>query len=394
MLLQATGVSGTVTEAGTGDPLSGVWVAVLRTTDFGIVAGPITTTGGWFSTEVPPGSYFLYVVDPTGTHVSGFHGPPTTVTVAANHVTDADPVITSTRGAIAGQVLSDDSGDPLPGAWVITLNGATVAPGTGTVTEDGKYRIGNLVPGDRYVAYLDPTGRHRPEFHADAPAVDTASRVGVTAGTEAEVNESLLGREPPTGGAELWGNVRDSVSGQPISGVWAIALHAADYSYAAGAVTDAGGDYLLDLDPAGYKVEFLDPSGLHHMEWHDDLPYWEIAAADTATLPDKVNAALAPTTGTIHGTIADDVTHLPLVGVWVIAIAPNGIAGGAITAADGSYTLAGLAPGTYRATFVDPVGGRTQEYWHDHLVYDVADPIAITVGATATIDEDLWYRDE
>ena len=389
VLLAATGISGTVTEAGTGDPLSGVWVGVLRTTDFGIVAGPATGAGGAFRADVPPGSYFLYLLDPTGAHTAGFHGPPTTVTVAANHLTDADPVITSTRGTLLGAVRSDDSGEPIPGAWAITLNGATAAPGVGTVTEDGKYRIGGLVPGDHYLAFIDPSGRHRAEFHDDAPSINLARRVAVTAAAETEVDASLLGRVPPTGGAELWGNVTDSVSDQPLAGVWAVALRAADYSYAAAVATDAGGDYRLDLDPGGYKVEFVDPSGLHEMEWFDDLRYWEIADADDVSLPDKVAAALTPTTGSLHGTLTDEVTAAPLEGVWVVAIAANGVAGGAITAADGTYTVTGLAPGTYRATFADPVAGHVQEYWVDSADYDGATPFNVTAGATVTVDAAL-----
>lgn len=391
VLLRATGVSGTVTEAGTGDPLSGIWVAVLRTTDFGTVAGPATGAGGGFSAEVPPGSYFLYVVDPTGAHTAGFHGPPTTVTVTANHVTTANPAIASTRGTIFGGVSSDVSGEPIHGAWAITLSATTAAQGAGTVTQDGKYRLGGLVPGNHFVAFVDPSGRHRPEFHADASSVDAASTVSVTVGTETEVNESLAGQDPPAGGAELRGSVTDSVSGQPLAGVWAIALHAANYSYAAGAATDAGGEYLLDLDPGSYKVEFVDPSGLHHMEWFDDLPYWEIGLADSVTLPDKAGAALAPTTGAIHGTITDDVTLAPLAGVWVIAIAPNGIAGGAITAADGTFTVSGLAPGTYRATFAGPVSGHTQEFWDDSPGFEGATPFNVTAGATVTVNAALHH---
>ena len=64
------------------------------------------------------------------------------------------------------------------------------------------------------------------------------------------------------------------------------------------------------------------------------------------------------------GTVTDDLSGTPLVGAWVVAIGPTGaIAGGGVTAANGTYTIVGLAPGTYRATIVDPNGGRTQEYY-------------------------------
>jgi hypothetical protein len=90
------------------------------------------------------------------------------------------------------------------------------------------------------------------------------------------------------------------------------------------------------------------------------------------------------------GTITDDPSGSPLGGAWVIAIGPTGaIAGGAVTAANGTYTIAGLAPGTYRATIVDPSGGRTQEYHDNSPDYAGATPVNVTAGATTTINAAL-----
>jgi hypothetical protein len=74
----------------------------------------------------------------------------------------------------------------------------------------------------------------------------------------------------------------------------------------------------------------------------------------------------------------------------VVAIGPTGaIAGGAVTSGAGTYTIAGLAPGTYRATIVDPNGGRAQEYYNNSADYVGATPINITAGATATVNATL-----
>ncbi len=92
------------------------------------------------------------------------------------------------------------------------------------------------------------------------------------------------------------------------------------------------------------------------------------------------------------GTITDDPSGTPIGGAWVVAIAPGGIAGGAahaVTAANGTYTIAGLAAGTYRATFVDPKGGRAQEYYNNSPDYAGATPINVTAGATATVNAAL-----
>ena len=110
-----------------------------------------------------------------------------------------------------------------------------------------------------------------------------------------------------------------------------------------------------------------------------------------ANISGTANAALNPNTGTMAGTIVDDPAATPLAGAWAIAIGPTGIAGGAVTAANGTYTLGGLATGTYRATFVDPNGGRTQEYWDNSPTYTGATTLNITPANTTTANAALHH---
>ena len=91
------------------------------------------------------------------------------------------------------------------------------------------------------------------------------------------------------------------------------------------------------------------------------------------------------------GTIVDDPAATPVAGAWVFAIGPTGIVGGASTAANGTYTLPGLPPGTYRATFVDPNGGRTQEYWNNSPTYAGATTFNITAANTTAINAALHH---
>lgn len=127
------------------------------------------------------------------------------------------------------------------------------------------------------------------------------------------------------------------------------------------------------------------------MEWHDNQPYTGISTASSVTAPVVTNAALDRNAGTMAGTITDDVSGAPVAGAWVIAIGPSGIAGGAVTTANGSYSITGLKAGTYRATFADPNGGRTQEYWNNSTTFGGASPITIAGGATTTIDAALHH---
>ena len=106
-------------------------MAVLRASDFSIEAGAVADGSGNFAAAVPPGAYYLYVVDPSGAHTAGFHGAPTTVTATAT--AHADPQMAATRGAVAGTVTEAGSGAPIRGAWVIAVDGYRDARGDVTL---------------------------------------------------------------------------------------------------------------------------------------------------------------------------------------------------------------------------------------------------------------------
>jgi len=128
-----------------------------------------------------------------------------------------------------------------------------------------------------------------------------------------------------------------------------------------------------------------------HLEWYGNQPSTDLASAASATAPAVADAALDATTGTMTGTVTDDPSGNAVAGAWVVAISSTGIAGGAITPSDGTYTIPGLPPppGTYRATFVDPNSGRAQEYHDNSPDYTGGSPFDITAADTATVDADL-----
>ncbi len=387
-----TGISGTITESGSGTPIAGGWLAILRTSDFSIAAGVAADGSGDYSVNVPAGAYYVYGIDPAGRHVAGFHGAPATVNVAAGTMVDVDPAMASTRGAIAGTVTEQGTGTPVAGAWALASSGTTFAPETLAVANgSGQFSLGDLGAGGHFVVYLDPTGNHAPEYFGDSPTPAQAAAVSVTGGATATANGTPPAQTPVGTGATISGNISESGSNAPLSGVAVIAMRAADFGFARAALTDGSGNYSMNVATGSYKLVFLDTAGAHHMEWHDNQPYTGIATAASVTAPVVTNAVLDRNAGTMAGTITDDVSGAPVAGAWVIAIGPSGIAGGAVTAANGSYTIAGLKAGTYRATFADPNGGRTQEYWNNSTTFGGASPITIAGGATTTIDAALHH---
>ncbi len=394
-VLGTTGIRGTVTEVGSGAPVSGAWVAVLRASDQNVVAGATTADDGTFAVGVAAGSYFLYLLDTVGGHAPGLFGAPTTVTVTSGAVTRADPTMAATRGSVAGTVTDHETSAAIPGAWVVALSGATAAPETATTADgSGHYTLSGLAAGPHLLAFLDPSGGHAPSFYPHAPDAGRASVVTVPAGGAAAASAALDAATGIAAGAPLSGTVREAGGDAGLPGVLVVVLRAADYRFARATVTDEAGRYEADLAPGDYRVGFVDTTGRRAMAWHDHRAYSALDASTPVTVPGVVDAALDPGTGSVAGTIVDDPSGAPLGCTWVVVIGADGnIAGGAVTGADGRYTVDGLRPGTYRAVMVDPTGGRVQEYWRDSASYAGATTFSVAPGAAAVVvDGDLVAR--
>ncbi len=377
------GISGTVTASGSGTPLAGALVAVLRTTDFAIAGGGATGRSGNYLAEVPPGSYFVYAIDGTGRHTAGFFGTPTLVTVGTSGLTDADPALARLRGTITGTITDAVSAAPLTNAWGLTLSAGGVPEIADPVSPSGVFSAPDLATGNHYVAYVDGSGDRATEFYLNSPSVPSAQTVPVTAGGSTTRSAGLAGQTTTGGGAALTGRVT-SDGGAPIADALVIAMHAADFRLARIDATDANGQYALDLTAGSYKLVFLDAAGRHGMEWFNNQPYFGIGAAINTSAPGTVDAALTPATGTVTGVLTDAISGASLAGAWAVAIAPNGGLTSVVTAGNGSYEISGLAPGSYRLTFVDPVGGRAQEYFDNSPDYDGGSNVNVIAGSTTS----------
>jgi len=385
-----TGVSGTVTEQGTGDPVAGAWMAFLRSSNFSVAGGAQADGSGNYSAQLPAGTYYAYVVDPAGRHAAGFHGPPTPVGVTAGSMTDVDPVVASTRGSISGTITEQGTGTPLVGSWAFAINGSTGAPETGVPAgAGGQYAITDLPAGDHYVIYLDPSGAHAPEYFENSSDVTHATRLGVSGGGTATANGTPVAQTPVGGGSTISGIVTETGTNADVEGVTVIALRASDFRFAASTRTNAQGEYTLSVAPGQYKLAFLDGSGAHFMEWFDGQTYVGLASAAPVTAPGTASAILDRSTGALEGVVTEQGSGTPLAGVWAVAIGPSGIAGGAVTDTGGHYDIPGLPAGTYRVTFADPVAGHVQEYWNNSPDFAGSSPVVVAGGSSTSIDAAL-----
>ena len=386
-----TGMSGTVIDAVSAAPIPGASIAVLRAADFSLAAGVVADGSGNYEALVAPGSYYLYLIDPIGGHALGFSAGNPVRVVPADTIADIDPTMAPSRGAITGTITEDGTGNPVPGAMAIAISATTGVPETGVVADgSGGFNLSGLRAGPHYVVYIDPTGAHHIEFFPNSPTVDPgATPLTVSAGGNTVADDALAGQTPIAGGAAVTGTVTGLGPIDPLSNVFVIALRASDFAFARATVTNGAGQYSLDLLPGQYKLAFLDATGRHDMEWHDNQPNTGLGAATSVNAPSVTNARLDPNTGKLAGTVRDDPSNNPVFGAWVLAIGPTGITGTAVTTVTGTYLITGLPPGTHRATFVDPNGGRRQEFYPDATDFAGATPLNITANSTVSAIDGL-----
>lgn len=198
--------------------------------------------------------------------------------------------------------------------------------------------------------------------------------------------------------ATITGTVTSEADGTPLAGV-SIGVSGVGSGLWFGGVTDENGDYAIAGLPAGeYVVQFVpaNGSGLATEYW-DDAADWfsadRVQAVAGATVAD-IDAALTapPAPGTITGMVTREDDGSPVVGATVSA-SKTGAGwgwGSTTTAADGSYTLPSLTPGSYVLTFQAEGTDLVTEYWDDAVDWSAATPVELVSGGAVTgIDAEL-----
>ena len=296
-------VAGVVTDAATGLPLSGVWVAAVGPFpgSSALAGGTVTDAQGRYRIPgLQSGDHLLVFVDPTGSHAVEFHqdsptpSDSTMVALAAGTETDVDaslaPATPAPAGdaAVTGRVTETGSGAPIAGAWVVALDATGSVAGATSADAQGEYTLA-IPPGGYFLEFIDPSATHRGEWHLDHPLDDLGGADQVVVGAAGATVDADLDPSGPT--AALTGTVT-GVGGLPVPGAWVIVLDAATGSLVKGGVTGVDGTYLVDgLDAGPAVVAFLDPTGVHAFEYHDAAPGFAdadpvaLVAGTTTSLP-------------------------------------------------------------------------------------------------------------
>ena len=189
--------------------------------------------------------------------------------------------------------------------------------------------------------------------------------------------------------------------GNPLGGVGVWAYTPSDtWVGSLQTVTDANGNYQLDINPAvSYVVRYNPPAGTDLIaQWYDFQTHRK--NGDPATL----GAAFVDPVVTLQtqqldagGAIAGVVTDssgaaVSNATVWAYGPGDTWVGSfGATTAADGSYRMAGVRPANYKVRFMPPNQSGLAIQWYDNAT-SAASAKAVTVrsGSTTTgVDDQL-----
>jgi uncharacterized protein (DUF2141 family) len=397
-------ITGTVTSGG--GAVAGVQVELRDLQGNWLPDGKNTQTGsdGKYTLQgVSPGSYTVYFNGAWAGYIGQWYngqasaGSATPVAVAAGQTVSGIDAVLLQGGSISGKVTDLNGGTGIAGISVQLYDGQGMGiPGIwGTMTQaDGTYSVKGLTSGTYKVCFFPGSTSYIGGcYNQQALMPWSATPVTVTAPNDTpNINGQLT-----TGGTITGRVTKDGTDGIPEvrvelrdqNGNWVPGVN--------NVTTSPDGSYTLGGIPTGsYKLFFRGNQAGFISEWHNDQPTAEQAApigiVAGQTVP-GVNAILAPG-ATITGTVTDANTGLGIAGIQVDVTDTNGYGlpemWGLFTAGDGTYSVKGLASGSYRVCFSSGTSGYIGKCYNNKAQNVDADPVSVTVpNITANINASL-----
>jgi protocatechuate 3,4-dioxygenase beta subunit len=393
-------ITGKVTRDGTNDPIIGLWVTANAFSFNGGGGNAQTQPDGSYTiTGLAPGTYRVQIDRrPEVFWVEEFYnntwnwGEAFPVPVVANQTTPNIDFNLSPGSKISGY-LKDEAGNPI-GDMSVFVSSDLFGSGMNSQA-NGYYETPGMPPGFYQVTVWPRNDQYYVvEWYNNSPTRNDAAAVSVLVGEITEnINFFLSG-----GAGGISGRVTDA-DGNPIP---LIGVNVLDMSnvWISHMRTDNDGAYSISgMVPGQYKVQvFADGTARDYTaEYYDNVFFPSQAAPVTVVanqLTPNINFGLAPG-GKITGVVtSSDATGEPVEGLYVSANNFNGDEGGgsAQTQADGTYTITGLASGTYRVQIDSRQPGVfwVEEFYNNTQNWDMAFPVPVVVGQTTPdIDFDL-----
>jgi hypothetical protein len=356
-------ISGRVTGPG-GIPLPGINVNACPDAGGPCYYSDTTAADGTYTHVdlIPAGSYRVQFSDPNATYVFAYY----TTTGSTPNWSDATLVSVPPNASgidvqllqgfnISGMVTGLGNA-PLANVWVCAWSTDGGSCDWTLTAADGTYRTGALVAGSHKVQFY-PNGTYANGYYS---ATGFTSSWDLATPINVPPNASGINVQLPLA-FSISGTVRGS-GGAPLANVLVEACLSSawgcdDSSIASSVSTAVDGTYTIsDIAAGTYKVSFQDSGHVYATGYYATAGY--TATWDTATqvsVPPSlagINVQL-PVGYKISGTVTGP-GATPLLGINVIAC--DWFCTVASTAANGTYSLGGLAVGSYTVQFDDPSG--------------------------------------
>ncbi|WP_051314637.1 carboxypeptidase regulatory-like domain-containing protein [Alteribacter aurantiacus] len=311
-------ISGTITDSGTGQPISGAQINVVNEFNVFVTSVFTNSSGEYMVPGLAPGQYSLTIL--ATDYQSILRG----AIVSSNGMTVVDAALVGNPGWIVGTVTP---AVPNTVVQLFTSNNQFI---TNTIADpSGRYRFDNLAPGSYIVIAAAP---------GFAQGVAGAT---VRAGEETTVNLQLVAN-PGT----IIGTLVDT-NGNPIVNGIVQVVDGAETIFGVVA-TDQNGNYTVPLLPPGnYFVIASAPNFATQI----------IGAVVEAGEVETVNFTLLSNPGSINGQVRNAVTLEPIAFAEVVVrvfSATGAFVTSVVASEFGNYTVAGLAPGEYTVTATAP----------------------------------------
>ena len=329
-LLQAVPrtITGTVTDAQTGNPIAGSSIEVrIIDANGAIIATTFSDLNGNYTiSRLSAGTYTVFA------RAENYQTNAASVSLGPNETTVLNIALTASPGQMIGQVFDASTSQSIVGATVTVIdrNGTLVA--SAITDSNGSYLIGGLAPGNYVV-------------NASAPGFQNG-QVGaiVLANTATTINIGLAAQH---------GRITGTVS--PAAAEVIVQLYDANNVFIASVVADASGNFAFSgLAPGNYTLVASAPS----------FSSQAVGASVAANETTATSITLTPDPATISGRITSTEGQ-PLTNAVVKVLDSNEtVLGIGFTDADGNYSVGNLPPGSLVVTisangFGNAVGGVT-----------------------------------
>ncbi len=352
-LVTGATLQGTVTAATGGGGVPYAIVTLLSGSTV-VTAGQANGDGVYQVPDVPAGTYTADFTDP------GFITGTAMVTLSAGQ-THTLSLALQTAGSLRGTVLNS-AGKPVPNV-LVTAGGTTQTGGTATTDQNGDYEIDEL-DFDTYTLSLTSS---------DGTAMLSATATVTAQAPQATVNFTL-----PTVGA-ITGYVFEPDGATPDVGA-TVALYQSGQQVLQ-TFTDSSGAYTIEILQSGtYQLAAYDGT--------NSFPVNSAVTVSGGNLVAGVDFVAGSTTA--QGKVTDQTSGDVISGATVYVF--NELLGAALgslpavtTAADGTFQIPGLAPGTYQILVIEPNHGALETTLTVPAGGATPPPLALSMGPPSAL---------